>query len=113
VELRQEFDHMARVGGTPRDYGLKVQTHPALLVTSRVKMRNGMDMQLSYAGSISETTVFHRNADKTSRLPSNWSEGFPTPVSAISSGSARPMEATGGVDRAFGRTSRTPRFLSS
>jgi hypothetical protein len=63
VELRQEFDHMARVGGTPRDYGLKVQTHPALLVTSRVKMRNGMDMQLSYAGSISETTVFHRNAD--------------------------------------------------
>jgi len=62
-ELRQEFDHMAAAGGTPRDYGLKVQTHPALMVTSRVKMRNGMDMQLSYAGSISETTVFHRVAE--------------------------------------------------
>jgi hypothetical protein len=66
-ELRQEFDHMARVGGTPRDYGLKVKSHPALLVTSQVKMRNGMDMQLSYAGSISETTVFHRGAEHVRR----------------------------------------------
>lgn len=57
-ELRAEFDHMAAVGGTPREYGLKVMSHPALLVTSRVKMRHGMDMQLSYAGSVSETTVF-------------------------------------------------------
>ena len=30
-------------------------------------MRNGMDMQLSYAGSISETTVFHRNAEYVRR----------------------------------------------
>jgi hypothetical protein len=45
-ELRAEFDHMAAVGGTPREYGLKVMSHPALLVTSRVKMRHGMDMQL-------------------------------------------------------------------
>lgn len=74
-ELRAEFDHMAAVGGTPREYGLKVMSHPALLVTSRVKMRHGMDMQLSYAGSISETTVFdtaeavlRRNLDATARF---------------------------------------------
>ena len=60
-ELRQEFDHMAAVGGTPKDYGLRVRSHPALTVTSRVKMRHGTEMQLSYAGSVSETTVFHRS----------------------------------------------------
>jgi hypothetical protein len=74
-ELRAEFDHMAAVGGTPRDYGLKVRSHPALLVTSRVKMRHGMDMELSYAGSVSETTVFdtsesvlRQNLDAAGRL---------------------------------------------
>jgi hypothetical protein len=74
-ELRAEFDHMAAVGGTPREYGLKVMSHPALLVTSRVKMRHGMDMQLSYAGSVSETTVFdtaepvlRRNLDAAQRF---------------------------------------------
>jgi hypothetical protein len=74
-ELRAEFDHMAAVGGTPRDYGLKVKSHPALLVTSRVKMRHGMDMELSYAGSVSETTVFdtsesvlRQNLDAAGRL---------------------------------------------
>ncbi len=60
-ELRQEFDHMAAVGGTPRDYGLKVMSHPALMITSRVKLRTGIELQLSFAGSISETVVFHRD----------------------------------------------------
>jgi hypothetical protein len=49
-ELREEFDHMAAVGGTPRDYGLKVRSHPILMVTSQVKMRNAEELQLSLAG---------------------------------------------------------------
>ena len=57
-ELRQEFDRMATIGGTPRDYGLRVKSHPSLLITSRVKMRNGVELDLSYAGDITETTVF-------------------------------------------------------
>ncbi len=60
-ELRQEFDHMAAVGGTPRDYGLKVRSHPALMITSRVKLRTGVELQLSFSGSVSETVVFHRD----------------------------------------------------
>ncbi|MDP2329229.1 MAG: Z1 domain-containing protein [Reyranella sp.] len=60
-ELRQEFDHMAAVGGTPRDYGLKVKSHPLLLVTSRVKMRNAEQLQLKFAGEVQETVVFHRD----------------------------------------------------
>ena len=60
-ELRQEFDHMVAVGGTPKQYGLRVKGHPALMVTSRVKMRHGTELQLSFARSISETVVFHRD----------------------------------------------------
>jgi hypothetical protein len=57
-ELRLEFDCMVSVGGTPRDYGLKVRSHPLMMVTSAVKMRSGTELSLSYAGDISETITF-------------------------------------------------------
>lgn len=57
-ELRLEFNHMVSVGATPKQYGLKVRAHPALLVTSAVKMKTGTKMSLSYAGDISETIIF-------------------------------------------------------
>lgn len=59
-ELQREFEHMVNVGGTPKDYGLKVRSHPVMLVTSAVKMRHGTEMKLSFSGDISETTVFKR-----------------------------------------------------
>jgi len=62
-ELREEFDHMATVRGTPRNYGLRVRSHPVLMITSRVKMRSGTPMKLSFAGTISETIVFHASKD--------------------------------------------------
>lgn len=66
-ELRREFDHMAAVGGTPREYGLKVQSHPILMVTSRVKMRNSVELRLSYSGNVQETVVFHRDDERLRR----------------------------------------------
>jgi hypothetical protein len=57
-ELRKEFSYMNDVGGTPKDYGLKVRSHPEMLVTSQLKMRSGTFMKLSYAGEISETVIF-------------------------------------------------------
>lgn len=62
-ELREEFDLMAATGATPRDYGLKVQSHPTLLVTSRLKMRAAKDLMLSFSGELLETVVFHRNPE--------------------------------------------------
>ena len=59
-ELREEFDFMAASGATPRDYGLKVQSHPVLMVTSSIKMRTARDLQLSFSGGLSETVNFHR-----------------------------------------------------
>jgi hypothetical protein len=57
-ELRREFDYMADRKETPRSYGLRVRSHPGLRVTSAVKMRNGVTLDLEYQGEIAETTVF-------------------------------------------------------
>jgi Z1 domain len=61
-ELRQEFDYMVDSGATPRDFGLKVRTHPqGLMITGANKMKTGTRMELSFAGSISETTIFYKD----------------------------------------------------
>jgi len=54
-ELREEFDAMAESGATPREYGLRVQSHPVLLVTSPLKMRTARNLQLSFSGELLET----------------------------------------------------------
>ena len=60
-ELREEFEAMAESGATPRDYGLKVQSHPVLLVTSPLKMRSAENLQLSFSGESLETVALHRD----------------------------------------------------
>ncbi len=60
-ELRQEFNYMVNVRSTPEEYGLKVRSHPILAATSKVKMRNGIQLQLSFAGAMEETVVFDRS----------------------------------------------------
>lgn len=62
-ELREEFDLMAASGSTPRDYGLKVQSHPVLMVTSRLKMRTAKNLMLSFSGDLLETIAFFRDTN--------------------------------------------------
>jgi Z1 domain len=62
-ELRREFDYMVSVGASPKAYGLKVRSHPTLMITSATKMKSGTEMQLSYAGEISETILFDKSED--------------------------------------------------
>lgn len=63
-QLRREFDYMVSIGATPIDYGLKVQTIAQLLITSRVKMRHGKPIQISFSGDISETITFYKDLEK-------------------------------------------------
>lgn len=77
-ELREEFDFMAASGATPRDYGLRVQSHPVLMVTSSIKMRTARTLELSFSGSLAETVNFHcdpvtlqRNLDVARQLISS------------------------------------------
>jgi hypothetical protein len=72
IELREDFDRMAASGGTPRDFGLRVRSHPTLLVTSQVKMRSGWAMDVTFEGTVSETINFWRSAEK---LQNNWDAG--------------------------------------
>ena len=65
-ELREEFDLMVAGGGTPREYGLKVQSHPVLMVTSRLKMRSAKSLQLSFSGRLLETVALYSD-DRTLR----------------------------------------------
>ena len=62
-ELRDEFDAMKDSGATPKDYGLRVQSHPVLLVTSPLKMRTAKNFQLSFSGEILETVALHSSTD--------------------------------------------------
>lgn len=57
-QLREEFDLMIDSGSSPKDYGLKVQSHPSLMITSPLKMRSAKTMHLSYSGCVSETVSF-------------------------------------------------------
>ncbi len=62
-ELREEFDLMAHSGATPKQYGLKVQSHSVLMVTSRLKMRAAKSLMLSFSGQLLETVVFYKDAN--------------------------------------------------
>lgn len=59
-ELREEFEMMASSGATPREYGLKVQAHPELLVTSQLKMRSARTLRLSFSGQLMQTVSLPR-----------------------------------------------------
>ena len=86
-ELREEFDLMAASGATPREYGLKVQSHPVLMVTSRLKMRSARTLMLSFAGQVVETVslftdpvVLQTNLDATRRLVGSLGAGEDDPI---------------------------------
>ena len=67
-ELRKELVRMGSAGATPREFGLKVRSHPdALVVTARNKMGSGRKqrVKISLANSFVETTVLYRDAESS------------------------------------------------
>jgi hypothetical protein len=64
-ELGREFDAMADQNLTPKDYGLRVRSHPeGLLITAPTKMRHAREMKLSFQGTCPMTTAFDRNPEQ-------------------------------------------------
>ena len=64
-ELRDELSRMQSVNATPRDFGLKVRSHPdTLLVTARNKMGSGRPLRvlIGLANSFVETAILRRDA---------------------------------------------------
>ncbi|WP_315718263.1 MULTISPECIES: Z1 domain-containing protein [unclassified Bradyrhizobium] len=56
-ELRERLDHMAMIGATPEQYGLRIQSHEILLVTAQNKMRHSREFQVSFQGEAKIQTV--------------------------------------------------------
>ncbi|MEO6829654.1 MAG: Z1 domain-containing protein, partial [Acidobacteriaceae bacterium] len=61
-ELREEFEAMAERNATPENYGLRIQSHPVLLVTSPLKMRTAKNLQLSFSGELLETVSLYKDS---------------------------------------------------
>lgn len=57
-DLAAQFDFMNSVIQTPKDFGLRVATHPNLEITSRNKMRTGQEFKRDFGGKLSQTRVF-------------------------------------------------------
>lgn len=57
-ELRERLDHMAMIGATPEQYGLRIRSHDILLVTAPNKMRHSREFQVSFQGEAKIQTVF-------------------------------------------------------
>jgi hypothetical protein len=93
-ELRDEFDMMVESGGTPRDYGLKVVSHPVLMVTSRLKMRSAKSLFLSFSGHVIETVALHRQQQQ---IESNFT-AFKELVAIMGQGTKNPVQKRPGAD---------------
>ena len=64
-ELWREFEAMALANKTPKNYGLRVRSHPGiLLVTAATKMRNGQTRKLSYSGTLAESVTFDMDEEE-------------------------------------------------
>jgi hypothetical protein len=87
-ELRAEFDFMMESGLTPREYGLKVVSHPVLMVTSPLKMRTAKTLHLSFSGEVVETISFFKNPIK---LKKNH-DAFTSLVNSLGRAACIPMQ---------------------
>lgn len=58
-EMRQDFDYMFLLRKSPKEFGLKVRTHPGVLkITAANKFRYKKIMYLSYSGELEQTYQF-------------------------------------------------------
>ena len=57
-ELKLQFKIMSEQNLTPKDFGLKVKSHPLLMITSRVKMQHGHKVTSSFVDHFGQTTSF-------------------------------------------------------
>lgn len=57
-ELKLQFKIMSEQKLTPKDFGLKVKSHPLLMITSKVKMQHGYKIKSSFIDHFGQTTSF-------------------------------------------------------
>ena len=66
-DLAEQFDFMNSVVQTPKDFGLRVASHPTLEITSRNKMRTGQEFKRDFSCKLSQTRVFDIDGEQYDR----------------------------------------------
>lgn len=57
-ELRREIARYERENLTPLDFGPRIRSHPAMMITARNKMGSARTVSQNYSGSLLQTTAF-------------------------------------------------------
>lgn len=57
-DLAGQFDFMNDVDQTPADFGLRVASHPSLEITSKNKLKTGLEVKRDFSCKLSQTRVF-------------------------------------------------------
>ena len=63
-ELRAEFQVLEDENARPSDFGLRVKSHPTLMVTAPAKMNSADEFDLDFGGRVSQTIHFFRDANR-------------------------------------------------
>jgi hypothetical protein len=66
-ELVHQFDFMNDMDQNPMSFGLRVATHPDLLISSKNKVRTGKEMQKDFSNRLSQTRSFDVNPEQYDR----------------------------------------------
>ena len=90
-EMRRDFDYMFLLKKTPKEFGLKVRTHPGVLkITAANKFRYKKIMYLSYSGALQQTYQFkidsirfRRNFDAVTDLISDLGKPIDKPINSF------------------------------
>jgi hypothetical protein len=91
--MRRDFDYMFLLKKTPKEFGLKVRTHPGVLkITAANKFRYKKIMYLSYSGELEQTyqfridkTIFKKNFDAVVDLISDLGTPLVKPINSFNS----------------------------
>jgi hypothetical protein len=63
-EIRNDIKLYELEGRTPTDFGVRIRTHPALEITSRLKMQAAIDCSVSFENDFRQTILFnHKDRD--------------------------------------------------
>lgn len=67
-EIRQDIETYALMGVTPRQFGVRIRTHPDLNITAAAKMQHVVNAQVSYDENHVQTVLFeHKSHDWLNR----------------------------------------------
>ncbi|WP_054957081.1 Z1 domain-containing protein [Paenibacillus dakarensis] len=58
IELRKEFENLAKLKKTPLEYAIKMLSHPTMTLTSPLKMKNASITNVNYKQTLQQTRIF-------------------------------------------------------